>query len=46
MKKSPEYREEELHEVKVKSLKLVNGLLAIGTIHYLVWIVYKIIQWI
>ena len=46
MKTTPEFREQEIHKHKVGTFKLVNGLLAIGTMHYMAWIVYKLITWI
>lgn len=46
MKESKEYLDHETHKAKLITLKLVNGLLAIGTVHYLIWAVYSLIKWI
>ena len=46
MIESKEFIDRENAKLLTTTLKLVNGLMAIATIHYLVWIGIQIIGWI
>jgi hypothetical protein len=46
MFESKEFIDRDNAKLLTTTLKLVNGFVAIATIHYLVWLVIQIIGWI
>lgn len=46
MKKTEEFLNWEIKHLTTVMIRLANGLLAIGTFHYLTWIVYELYKWI
>jgi preprotein translocase subunit Sss1 len=46
MKETSEFQKIQVAGLLQTTLKLANGLLAIGTIHYLVYLAAQLIRWI